>query len=72
MTTFTRFCDYVDTTRKMRLSLPDGATYGQVVDGLARAGFLGATAGELQSLSRHMRGFTQTRQGTHAVDERDN
>ena len=62
MTTFSRFCDYVDAMRKARPSLPNGATYGQVVDGLARAGFLGTTAGELQSLSRHMRGFTQTRQ----------
>jgi hypothetical protein len=42
--------------------LPRGATYGQVVAALADAGFVGATAGELQILARHMSGFTAIRQ----------
>jgi hypothetical protein len=59
MTTFRRFCEYVDAAHKIQL--PRGASYGQVVAGLADAGFVGATAGELQTLDRHMRGFTHTR-----------
>jgi len=62
MTTFDRFCNYVDAAHKMAPQLPQGATYGQVVAALADAGFLGATVGELQSLGRHMRGFTAIRQ----------
>jgi hypothetical protein len=61
MTTFDRFCNYVDAARKMASRLPPGATYAQVVAALADAGFLGATAGELQTLARHMRCFTAIR-----------
>jgi hypothetical protein len=61
MTTFDRFCNYVDAAHKMAPRLPRGATYAQVVAALADAGFLGATAGELQTLARHMRGFTAIR-----------
>jgi hypothetical protein len=62
MTTFARFCSYVDAAHKMALRLPRGATYGQVVAALADACFVGTTAGELQILGRHMRGFTAIRQ----------
>jgi hypothetical protein len=62
MTTFDRFCSYVDAAHKMAPGLPRDATYGQVVDALANAGFLGTTAGELQSLGGHMLGFTAIRQ----------
>ncbi|MFL5267854.1 MAG: hypothetical protein ACJ8AH_14885 [Stellaceae bacterium] len=62
MTTFDRFCNYVDAAHKMTPRLPRGATYAQVVAALADAGFLGATAGELETLGRHMRGFTAIRQ----------
>ena len=51
MTTFDRFCSYVDTAHEMAPRLPRDATYGQVVDKLADAGFLSTTAGELQSLA---------------------
>jgi hypothetical protein len=61
MTTFRRFCEYVDAAHKMRPTVPDGASYGQVVAALADAGFVGATAGALRTLARHMRGFTETR-----------
>ena len=61
MITFRRFCEYVDAARKMSSTLPRGASYGQVVAALADAGFAGATGGELQTLVRHMRGFTDTR-----------
>ncbi len=61
MTTFRRFCEYADAARKMRSQIPSDASYGQVVAALADAGFVGATAGELQSLARHMRGLTDTR-----------
>ena len=62
MTTFKRFCSYVDAARKSARRLPRGATYAQLVAALADAGFLGATAGELQALARHQRGFTAIRQ----------
>lgn len=62
MTTFDRFCSYVDAAHTMAPRLPRDATYGQVVDALADAGFLGTTAGELQSLGGHMLGFTAIRQ----------
>jgi len=62
MTTYARFCNYVDAGHKMVARLPQNATYGQMVAALADAGFLGATAGELQILARHMRGFTAIRQ----------
>ncbi len=61
MTTFDRFCNYVNAAHKMAPRLPRGATYAQVVAALADAGFLGATAGELQTFARHMRGFTAIR-----------
>ena len=61
MITFRRFCEYVDAAHKMSSTLPRGASYGQIVAALADAGFAGATAGELQTLERHMRGFTDTR-----------
>jgi hypothetical protein len=50
MTTFRRFCEYVDAAHKMSPTVPHGASYGQVVAALADAGFLGATAGELRTL----------------------
>jgi hypothetical protein len=62
MTTFARFCSYVDAAHKMAPRLPRSATYGQVVAAFADAGFLGTTAGELQILGRHMLGFTAIRQ----------
>jgi hypothetical protein len=62
LTTFDRFCNYVDAAHKMVPRLPQSVTYDQVVAAFADAGFLGATAGELQSLGRHMRGFTAIRQ----------
>ena len=40
---------------------PRDASYGQVVAALADAGFVGATAGELRTLARHMRDLTDTR-----------
>jgi hypothetical protein len=61
MTTFRRFCEYVDAAHKMWPTVPHGASYSQVVAALGDAGFVGATAGELKSLGRHMRGFTDTR-----------
>jgi hypothetical protein len=61
MTTFDRFCNYVDAGHQMAPRLPRNATYGQMVAALADAGFRGATAGELQILARHMRGFTVIR-----------
>jgi hypothetical protein len=61
MTTFRRFCEYVDAAHKMSPTVPHGASYGQVVAALADAGFVGATVGELPTLARHMRGFTDTR-----------
>jgi hypothetical protein len=61
MTTFRRFCEYADAAHKMRFTVPRGASYGQVVAALADVGFTGSTAGELQTLARHMRGFTDTR-----------
>jgi len=62
MTTFDRFCRYVDAAHKIRPRLPSSATYGQVVAALADAGFRGATAVELRTLARHMSGFTTVRQ----------
>jgi hypothetical protein len=61
MTTFRRFCEYADAARTMRSKVPHDASYGQVVAALADAGFVGATAGELQTLGRHIRGLTDTR-----------
>src|SRR5260370_38212035 len=61
MTTVERVCNYVNAAHKMAPRLPRGATYAQVVAALADAGFLGATAGELQTFARHMRGFTAIR-----------
>src|SRR5215469_6778995 len=61
MITFNRFCTYVDAANKMTARLPRGATYGQVVAALADAGFVGTTARELLSLTRHMRGFIAIR-----------
>ena len=60
MTTFSRFCSYVDAAHKIQL--PQGSTYSQVVVALADGGFLGTTAGELETLAKHMRSFTSTRQ----------
>jgi hypothetical protein len=61
MTTFRRLCEYADAAHKMGSKVPGDASYGQVVAALADAGFAGATAGELQTLVRHMRGLTETR-----------
>jgi hypothetical protein len=61
MTTFRRFCEYADAAHKMRPKVPRDASYGQVVAALADAGFVAATAAELQTLARHMRGLTDTR-----------
>jgi hypothetical protein len=62
MTTFERFCSYIDAAHKIKPRLPSGARYGQVVAALADAGFLGATASELQTLGHHLRGLTAIRQ----------
>jgi hypothetical protein len=61
MTTFRRFCEYVDAAHKMRPKVPRDASYGQVVAALADAGFEGATAGELKTLAGLLRGLTETR-----------
>jgi hypothetical protein len=66
MTTFGRFCGYVDAGRKM-VRPPRGAPYSEVVTALADAGFLGATAGELLGLAKHMRGFVSIRQERSAL-----
>jgi hypothetical protein len=68
MTTFRRFGEYVDAVRKARPAA--GATYSQVVTALAGAGFVGATAKELETLIDHHRGFTETRrERTTLLDE---
>jgi hypothetical protein len=61
MTTFRRLSEYVDAAREMRCKISRDASYGQVVEALADAGFVGATAGELRTLGRHMRDLTDTR-----------
>lgn len=61
MITFRRFCEYVDASHRMWSKVPHDASYSQVVSALVDAGFVGATAGELQTLAQHMRGLTDTR-----------
>jgi hypothetical protein len=61
MTIFRRFCEYADAAHKMRPRISRDASYGQVVEALADAGFVGATAGELKALAQHMRGLTDLR-----------
>jgi hypothetical protein len=61
MTTFRRFCEYVDAAREVRAKVPRDASYGRFVAALADAGFVGATARELTTLADHLRGMTETR-----------
>lgn len=67
MTTFNRFCVYLDATRVL-IGRLDGATSSQIITALSGQGLAGCTLGELLSLARHGNGLADTRRERVEMD----